>query len=164
VLPEAESFSFVAASDARVLILGSIPGQRSLEEQQYYAHPRNAFWRIMGDLFGAGPDVTYNERLERLLDNKVALWDVLNRCERPGSLDSNIRTESMEVNNFDSFFANHDNVQHVFCNGAKSYELFLRHVNPPVANVTKLPSTSPAHAAMSYDEKLKHWSAVKEAL
>jgi len=88
------SFPPVATSEARVLILGSMPGIASLTAGQYYAHPRNAFWRIMGKLVGAGPENPYDERLRILKKGGIALWDVLDSCVRPGSLDANISNET----------------------------------------------------------------------
>jgi len=141
-----------------------MPGQRSLADQQYYAHPRNVFWRIMGELIGAGPDLSYEQRLQKLQKEHIALWDVLGSCERPGSLDSDIRSESIEVNDFDRFFAAHDRIHHVFCNGGKAQQLFCRHVHNSPVEAIQLPSTSPAHAAMSYQDKLRHWSIIKKVL
>lgn len=159
-----EGFSYVAAADAKVLILGSMPGQASLEAQQYYAHPRNAFWPIMQELFGIDAKLAYQQRLEALVENNIALWDVVASCERPGSLDSAIVGDSILVNNFAAFYQTHPQVAAVFCNGGKAYELYSRHVTDKGQLVTKLPSTSPAHASMSFAEKLECWSAVREAL
>lgn len=157
-------FPPVAAPDARVLILGSMPGQASLQAGQYYAHQRNAFWRIMGDLLGAGPDLPYAQRLEKLTAAGIALWDVIAACERPGSLDAAIVGSSVAANDFRAFFAVHRNIAHVFFNGAAAEMAFRRHVLPGLPDLslqlTRLPSTSPAHAARSYGDKLAAWSAI----
>jgi len=157
-------FSYVARDDARILILGSMPGIKSLEEQQYYAHPRNAFWPVMGTLLNFDPAVPYEQRLQALTEKKVALWDVLAQCERPGSLDSAIVKDSIVVNDFDAFFTKHPSVQQIFCNGAKSFELYMRQVGSDAAPVTQLPSTSPANARMSFEEKLSAWSVLTDSL
>ena len=88
-----QGFDPISDPDARILILGSMPGIASLEANQYYGHPRNAFWRIMGDVFGAGLELPYAERTAILKDQGVAVWDVLKLCHREGSLDSNIKDE-----------------------------------------------------------------------
>jgi TDG/mug DNA glycosylase family protein len=155
-----EGFSAVSDAHAKVLILGSMPGQRSLAEMQYYAHPRNAFWPIMGSLFNAGPEISYAHRLDRLRDQHIALWDVLKFCERPGSLDSAIKADSAIINNFDRFFACHPEIQTVFFNGKKAAELYRRHMPAATQRLITLPSTSPANAAMSFAEKLRCWSQV----
>src|SRR5574343_772220 len=108
------SFPPVAAPDARRLILGSMPGEASLSAGQYYAHPRNAFWRIMGDLLGAGPALPYPARLARLTAAGIALWDVVADCERRGSLDAAIVRESVQANNFRHFFAEHPGIEQIF--------------------------------------------------
>ena len=95
-----ESFPPIAADGARVLILGSLPGTRSLADQQYYAQPQNAFWKMMGEFFGAGPELPYAARTERLSASGIALWDVIASAERPGSLDSSIVSRSVVVNDF----------------------------------------------------------------
>ena len=95
-------FPPVAGNDATVLILGSMPGKESLKQHQYYAHPQNAFWKIMGELVGAHPDLPYPQRLHALTNARIALWDVLETCERQGSLDSDIQNET--ANDFASFF------------------------------------------------------------
>jgi len=147
----------------RVLVLGSMPGEVSLQRQQYYAHPRNAFWRIMCDLIGFEADAGYSSRLRGVLSAGIGLWDVLRVCDRPGSLDAAIVRETMEVNDFEGFFVEHPGVSQVFFNGAKAESVFRRLVAPQLAapiDCIRLPSTSPAHAAMSYRAKLEAWRAV----
>jgi len=156
------SFAPVSNNDARVLILGSMPGKESLRQNQYYAHPSNAFWKIMGELVGARPSLPYAERLRILKSSGIALWDVLGSCEREGSLDSDIRKES--ANDFASFLKQHPHITRVFFNGAKSEHSFKRFVlgkqSLPPLTYQRLPSTSPAHAGMRYEEKLKVWKEV----
>lgn len=156
------SFGPVASADARVLILGSMPGVRSLQQKQYYAHPSNAFWKIMGELLGMGANARYEERLEALKARGIALWDVLGSCEREGSLDSSIRQES--ANDFAAFFAQHPRITQVFFNGAKAEQSFRKFVlgqqQLPLLALHCLPSTSPAHAGMRYADKLQAWRAV----
>lgn len=152
------SFLPVATSEARTLILGSMPGIASLTAEQYYAHPRNAFWRIMGELVGAGPEKPYDERLRILNTRGIALWDVLDSCVRPGSLDTNISNES--PNDFVKFFASHTSITHVGLNGRKAATLFKKYAAPacPARMIVKgLPSTSPAYAAMSLERKSAEW-------
>lgn len=152
------SFAPIATPKARVLILGSMPGVASLQAGQYYAHPQNAFWRIMGELIGAGPEKPYEERARRLKANDIALWDVLQSCVRPGSLDSDIRDEV--PNDFAAFFAAHPRITHIGLNGGKAAASFKRHAArhcPPDIAVATLPSTSPAHAARSVAEKCELW-------
>lgn len=160
------SFPPVVSRNSKVLILGSMPGEVSLKAAQYYAHPRNAFWRIMGELFGAGLSLPYQERLVVLNGAGIALWDSLRACTRPGSLDSAIRDE--EANDFTALFTSFPKITHVFFNGAKSEAAFRRHVLPTLARsqrvFARLPSTSPAHAGMTFDEKVKRWRAVTKAL
>jgi TDG/mug DNA glycosylase family protein len=154
------SFAPVAAADARILILGSMPGVASLEAGEYYAHPRNAFWLIMGALFGAGPNLPYAERVARLKASGVAVWDVLQACERQGSLDSNIRSEV--PNDFAAFFAAQPAIRRIGLNGAKAAATFRKyatHSLPANAEVHVLPSTSPAHAARSFEVKCDLWRA-----
>jgi len=166
----ARGFPYVANRDARLLILGSLPGVRSIHEQQYYAQPQNAFWRIMGELFGAPRELTYAQRLGKLKASGIGLWDVAAVAERPGSLDSAIVHASVEANDFATFFAMHRRIGLICFNGAKAAELYRRLVLPtleePFASIPtrRMPSTSPAHAAMPYAQKLEAWSAVKRYL
>lgn len=159
-----QCFPPVADPAARVLILGSLPGRASLAAQEYYANRHNAFWRIMGDLLGAGPALPYAQRLDSLRAAGIALWDVIAAGERPGSLDADIVRASVCVNDFSAFFAVHRGIERVFFNGGAAEATFRRHVLPGLSEVklqlVRLPSTSPAHAASSYADKLAAWSAI----
>lgn len=155
----AESFDWLARPDANILIVGSMPGIASLQQQQYYAHPRNAFWPIMQQIFN-WPDLDYSQRCEALVNEKIALWDVLRSCRRQGSLDSNIDNNSLALNDFATFFRLHPDIRTLLFNGGKAAQLFSRHVQAPEdLSQLRLPSTSPAHAAMSFQEKLAMWHA-----
>src|SRR5690606_27992451 len=168
VSPERLSRGFppIAGAGARILILGSLPGQKSLEMGQYYAQPYNAFWRIMGDLFGAGPTLPYPERTKRLVACGVAVWDVLAAGERPGSLDSAIVPSSIVINDFNQFFVRHRSIELVCCNGQKAAALYRRRVVPTLRSAPAalpfqvLPSTSPADASLSFAVKLASSRAV----
>jgi double-stranded uracil-DNA glycosylase len=162
--PYARGFPPVAARDAEVLVLGSLPGERSIAMQQYYAQERNAFWRIMGDLCGAEPRLAYAARLKRLCASGIALWDVLAAGERRGSLDSAIVTSTIAVNDFHAFFGAHARIRLICFNGRTAENLYRRRVLPTLPAAAAgtpsrlLPSTSPAHAARSYEQKLALWS------
>jgi len=163
-----EGFPPLASAASRVLILGSMPSAASLQAGEYYAHPRNQFWTIMGSLFGAGADLPYAERCRRLVACRVAVWDVIGRCERRGSLDSDITASSIVVNDFASFFRRHRRIGFVFFNGQKARQVYDRHVPADVFGAGRapqyrcLPSTSPAHAALSVEDKLREWRAVAD--
>ena len=118
----------------------------------------------MGDLFGAGPQLDYLQRLQKLNENRIALWDVIAACHRPGSLDSAISNDGLATNDFDGFFKKHPHISHVFFNGQTAAKLFKKMVAPDLTgqyNYAVLPSTSPANAAISYDAKLEAWSVLK---
>lgn len=157
------SFPPVATHAARALILGSMPGEASLAANQYYAHPRNAFWPIMATIVGIDPAAGYPERIAALKEGKLALWDVLKACRRTGSLDSDIEPDSIEVNDFAAFFAVHPGITRVYFNGATAERCYQRFVQGilirPDLQYTRLPSTSPAHAAMSFAAKAQAWRA-----
>jgi hypoxanthine-DNA glycosylase len=157
-------FPPVAAPDARILILGSMPGQASLNAGRYYAHPRNAFWPIIGELLDFSPDLPYPQRLQVLQAAGIALWDVIAACERSGSLDAAIVPDSIRANDFAAFFAVHREIRDVFFNGAAAEQVFRRHVAPRLSlaglRFRRLPSTSPAHAAQGFAQKLAAWSVI----
>jgi TDG/mug DNA glycosylase family protein len=159
------SFAPIEDADATVLVLGSIPGNASLAAGEYYAHQRNHFWPIMGELVGAHPEFAYRDRLKILRSSGIALWDVLESCVRKTSLDSGIETDSEVPNEFNAFFLHHPGIAHVFFNGAKAEQCFLKHVRPSLNSATlhfqRLPSTSPANAGISYQQKLLAWQTVR---
>jgi len=160
----ARSFPPLAGPGAKLLILGSMPGMASLAAQRYYAHPRNAFWPIIGELVGAGPALGYEQRVAALLGSGIAVWDVLEACVRPGSLDTSIRRDGLVANDFATFLAGQPGISRIYFNGAKAAQLFESMVSPSLpesrlARVT-LPSTSPANASLSYAEKLAAWRRI----
>jgi hypoxanthine-DNA glycosylase len=158
------SFSPIAAHNARILILGSMPGRASLQAHQYYAHPQNSFWRIMSQLLQMAPDVSYDERVELVKSARIAVWDVLQSCIREGSLDSSIERDTLIANDFRRFFQTHKKITHVFFNGAKAETCFVQHVLGEIEhiplNLVRLPSTSPANASTTFAGKLEAWRAI----
>ncbi len=161
-----ESFPPVADRSARVLILGSMPSVKSLAQKEYYAHPQNQFWPFMGELFGAGRDRPYAERLRILARSGVALWDAAHRCHRELSADATMR--DVEPNDVSGLLRRCPRIRAIFCNGRKSEELFRRHVVPILGDdlerlhIGYLPSTSPANASIPRDRKLAAWREVAE--
>lgn len=155
----------VAGPDARVLILGSFPGAMSLASGQYYAQPRNAFWHIMAEVVGAVSTLRYEDRLQRIVGGRLALWDVCARAARTGSLDAAIQAASVTPNDISGFLQSHPGVRLICFNGARAHQLFRSLVLPelrPEARAIRrstLPSTSPAHAAMPFEKKLEAWRA-----
>jgi hypoxanthine-DNA glycosylase len=158
------SFAPVADGNPTRLILGSMPGVASLRAGQYYAHPRNLFWRILGELLGMPPGLPYAGRVEVLTASGIALWDVLQSCTRAGSMDADIEKGTIVPNDFSAFFARHPQVRRVYFNGSTAERYYYRHVLPGLTAgpqvYERLPSTSPAHAAMSYADKLESWRAI----
>ncbi|MGD9160687.1 MAG: DNA-deoxyinosine glycosylase [Desulfobacteraceae bacterium] len=163
-----KGFPPIAEKTATVLILGSMPGEESLRKNEYYGHPRNAFWKIMAILFEFDSSIKYEERTNILLKNKIALWDVMRFCERKGSLDSNIKDRTIIENDFVSFFKNHPDIKDVYFNGAKAEKEYFKRVIPKLSglkryiNYNRLPSTSPAMTKMSLKAKVLEWSKVKK--
>jgi hypoxanthine-DNA glycosylase len=142
---------------ARVLILGNMPSVMSLGAHEYYANPRNAFWRIMGEIFGFAASAPYKGRTAGLTTQGVAVWDVLRSCRRVGSLDSAVEPDSMVANNFGQLFERHPQITGVFFNGAAAEKNFNRLVHAaPEVRYRRLPSTSPAQT-MRYADKLAAW-------
>lgn len=168
-MPPVRSFPPVAGRGAKALILGSMPGRASLAAGEYYAHPRNLFWPLLAEILGAPAGLPYSGRLRLLKRNRIALWDVLGSCIRPGSADSAIIRSSMRPNDIAGLFRGQPGLRTVLFNGAKAEECYRRHVllGLPAAcsglKYVRLPSTSPAHAAMPYRVKYSLWKAALRA-
>jgi TDG/mug DNA glycosylase family protein len=159
------SFPPIASGMPRVLILGTMPGKVSLRERQYYAHPQNAFWRIIGGILGVDPASPYDARVAAVQSAGIAVWDVLKSCIRESSLDSAIDASSVLPNDFAAFFAEHPQIRRICFNGAKAEALFMKHVRPrlpanPDVQYLRLPSTSPANASLTLPEKVRAWQAI----
>jgi len=160
-----QSFEPVIGSNPRIIILGSMPGVASLEAVQYYAHPRNAFWPIMGALFGFDHAVEYDVRVGEIQKLPIILWDSLQSCHRPGSLDSSIDGDSAQANNFPALLKRFPEIRAIFFNGATSEKYFRRLALPNLpaldtVELVRLPSTSPAHAGLSFEQKLSAWRQI----
>ena len=158
------SFEPIADGNAEVLILGSMPGTRSLAAGEYYAHPHNVFWRILSELLHFDAASSYEARVRVLKSARIALWDVLHSCVRAGSLDAMIENGTQSANDFRRFFGGHSKIRNVFFNGAKAEACYRRHVlreiGPGTISYSRLPSTSPANASMSFAHKLRAWRAI----
>ena len=154
------SFPPIINKDSEILILGSIPGVKSLEMQQYYAYPQNKFWKIICEIFNEEFTTNYQQRIEILEKHHIALWDVIDTCERKGSLDSEIRNE--EANKIEELLQNFPNIKAIFCNGQKSYKNLQKILGKKFRMpIIVLPSTSPAYAGLKYEEKLLSWQEIQ---
>lgn len=157
-------FEPVFRSDARLLILGSMPSVESLNQSFYYAHPRNAFWPMMAEILGEDLPQSINDKKNMLIRHRIALWDTVHSCLREGSLDSAIR--SAQANDFAYLYENCPQIRHVLFNGAAAQQLYQKLVDREDARFVfrRMPSTSPAYT-LKYESKLSAWQqAVKEAL
>ena len=157
-----ECFAPIGKRDARVLIVGSMPGAASLAAGEYYAHPQNAFWRILFSFFGKPLSRDYGEKKKLIEENSLALWDTVQSCTREGSLDGNMR--GIRPNDFEAFFAAYPGIRTVLCNGKTAYGLFLAARAGEGKKILRMPSTSPAYT-LAYGEKAAAWTeALAEAL
>lgn len=145
-----------------------MPGRASLLAGQYYAHPRNAFWAIIRATYGIENSLDYEQRCRQLIGRGVAVWDVLKTCTRTSSLDSDIDQTTIVVNDFSGFFAAHPGIRRIYFNGAMAEKTFRRHVVSDLPDSaasiprSRLPSTSPANAAFSFERKLAAWHALRQ--
>jgi hypoxanthine-DNA glycosylase len=158
-------FDPVARADARVLILGTLPGEISRQRREYYAHRGNAFWRIMGELAGASVDLVYGDRVSRLKEKGIALWDVLASGYRSGSRDTAIQMSTAKPNDFGTFLSTHKDIRLICFNGRTAERFYDRKVPRSVPAIRRevLPSTSSAYP-MKFDQKLSRWrNALREA-
>lgn len=156
-------FPPIARNDSKVLILGSMPGEKSLTMNQYYAHKQNSFWKIIFSIYNETFAEEYKTKIHILKKNHLALWDVLKSCQRSGSLDSNIIADSTSVNDFYDFLSSHKKIIKICFNGQKAYQIFKRDVLKNSEGffeqyeIIVLPSTSPAHASIHWTKKLTIW-------
>ncbi len=161
-----KSFKPSIDNNSKVLILGSMPGIKSLEEHQYYAHPQNRFWKVMGLICNEPKlnEMNYELKLKTLLNNNIALWDTIKSCKRNGSLDSNIENET--PNNIRGLLKKYPNIKTICLNGNKSYSAFKKYFPDLFAKYSclKMPSTSPANAKYSLDKLIKEYSSICNAI
>jgi hypoxanthine-DNA glycosylase len=162
-----DGFKPIVDRRARVLVLGTFPSEESLKQNRYYAHLRNQFWEMMAALCGTGTVDDYEKRCDLVKGEGIAIWDVLNSCEREGSSDGRIRRGHFIFNDIAGFLSEYP-VKAIFFNGTKAAALFKMYVNtamlPSQPLLVTLPSTSPAHAALSKQQKLERWLEVKTYL
>ena len=166
VVENISGFTAIAEENAMSLILGSMPSEASLKKQQYYGHERNAFWPIVLSLLtnqSSHQTPNYEQRKQLLIKNNIAVWDVLQSCYRQGSLDTAIKMDSIKTNDFYHFFSTHRAIKKVCFNGAKAETIYKKYVFPTISEqfsyllYCRLPSTSPAHAAMTLHQKTAVW-------
>ncbi len=163
-------FEPIISINAKILILGSMPSTTSINLQQYYGYPRNAFWPIMNALLKGNPDQSYSGRKNWLMRNNIAVWDVLQDCQRTGSLDANINFTTAKTNDFNRLFSDHPNIKRVFFNGKLAEKLYKLQILPTLDNqyvylkYHYLPSTSPAYAALKLEQKIEAWKVINESM
>ena len=157
------SFPAIENTDSKILILGTMPGKISLQKNEYYANPQNAFWKIIFSLFAIDYQSNYETKKQVVIQNKIALWDTLKFCHREGSLDSKIMNEY--PNDFFKFFEFHSKISTIVFNGKPAQHFYKRHIGfSNRFNYISLPSTSPANARMSFEKKLELWKIILEYL
>jgi hypoxanthine-DNA glycosylase len=166
--PKLRGFAPIAGPQARLLILGSMPGAASLAQAQYYAHPRNAFWPMMDAVWEIPRALDYAARVQAVRDAGIAIWDVLAQCHRRTSLDADIDAQSIVVNDFAGFFRRHPCIAMIAFNGGTAQALYRRHVLRTLPEAQRripslqMPSTSPAHASLSLPRKLQRWRKLRK--
>jgi hypoxanthine-DNA glycosylase len=163
------SFEPIIGRDPRILILGSMPGVMSLQAVEYYANPRNVFWKIIGELFELDIESSYESRIQQISELPLILWDTLRACHRQGSLDSSILRQHIEANDIDGLLRQYWGLRAIVFNGAASEKYFNQLVKQklPASRelaLLKMPSTSPANAGMKFEQKLQAWSRLRDYL
>lgn len=144
--------------NSKILILGSFPSVKSRENQFFYHHTQNRFWKVMASIFNEDIPTTIEDKKSLLIRNKVALWDVIKSCEIKGSSDSSIRNV---VPNDINLILEKSNIQQIFCNGNKSYSLYKKYLEKDTGiKSISLPSTSPANARFNLDMLLHEWRVI----
>ncbi|WP_310602633.1 DNA-deoxyinosine glycosylase [Anaerosporobacter sp.] len=145
--------------DSNILILGTFPSVKSREGQFFYHHPQNRFWKVLANVCETDVPSSIEEKTQFLLENKIAVWDVIQSCEITGSSDSSIRNV---IPNDLSIILQHSKVENIFANGNKSYELYNKYCLPVIGrDIIKLPSTSPANASFSLERLVEAWKVIR---
>lgn len=148
--------------ESKILILGSFPSVKSREQMFFYGHPRNRFWKVVSTLLKAEEPVTVDEKRAVLLNNHIALWDVIASCDIYGSSDSSIKNA---VPNDIGFIIKNSKIERIFTNGTTADKLYKKYILPATGiEAMRLPSTSPANAAKSVDELVKEWAITVDSL
>jgi len=169
-MSDIDGFAPIVSANARVLILGSMPSEASLLKQQYYGHNRNAFWPMMSALFGFDPELCYQRRKEMLMENGIAVWDVMQSCSRSGSSDANIKLATIRINDLAGFFAEYKCIKQVFFNGKMAERVYQQRILPVLKHRFSyleyhcLPSTSPAYASLKLEQKIEAWKVIKQPM
>lgn len=164
-MPRVVGLDPIIDDNARVLILGSMPGNESLRKGEYYAHPKNQFWKILFSIFDMEQKALYSAKVSFLKEKRIALWDVIKQCDREGSADSKIT--NVCINELPSLLATYPQIKHLFFNGQKAFDIFNKEVKPGISSeitLKRLPSTSPANATISVEAKIKEWGIIKTLL
>ncbi|MDY5212060.1 DNA-deoxyinosine glycosylase [Intestinibacter sp.] len=144
--------------NSKILVLGSFPSVKSRESQFFYHHPQNRFWKVLSSVIGVDTPTSIEEKKKFLLDNNIALWDVIDSCDIEGSSDSSIK--NVVANDLDKIIEN-CNIKQIFCNGGKSYELYRKYCEKDTnLKAIKLPSTSPANARFSLEKLIAEWNII----
>lgn len=144
--------------NSKILVLGSFPSVKSRESQFFYHHPQNRFWKVLSSVIGVDTPTSIEEKKKFLLDNNIALWDVIASCDIEGSSDSSIK--NVVTNDLDKIIEN-CNIKQIFCNGGKSYELYRKYCEKDTnLKAIKLPSTSPANARFSLEKLIAEWNII----
>ncbi len=149
-----KGFEPIISIEPKMMILGSMPSVKSLEDYEYYAHKTNRFWKIMSELFQM-PINNYQQKQQIIIQNHLILWDVIATCNRVGSLDSKIK--DVVVNDIESMIKNYPSIQCIICNGKKSYELYQKHFKHIKLKCIGLPSTSSANQSIKQDALYEIW-------
>lgn len=155
------AFDPIVDKNSTLLILGTMPGDKSLRKNEYYGHKSNQFWKILFTLFDKPLSNNYIDRVNLLLEQRIALWDVLHSCECEGSADTSIREE--EANDFDLFFKQYPTIKTIFFDSKKAQELYIKHIGlDQDKQYFLLPSPSSANARIPFTEKVEKWKAILE--
>ena len=148
------TFKPIYSKDSKILILGSIPSVVSREDNFYYAHPKNRFWKLISKILNVKEPITIEDKTKLILNNNLAIYDVIKSCEIQGSSDSSIK--NVEINDI-NYIINNSSIEKIIFNGNKAYELYNKYETNKFSNTKVLPSTSPANARYSFEKLYNVW-------